>query len=396
MLVHTPYLRPDHDWDSMLPEYRRVILEKLKRTAGMRDIESRIAFEQVLTPSDIDRRYHVLNGAIYGLASHGRFLGAFKPGNRSPDLRGLYLAGGAAHPGPGMPMVLMSGWIAADALDQDASGETSHHVGTESSVSSRALPRVSAHAVKIFAAYSRRYMRRRFHAIRILKCAQLKRGICRPLVIYLNHASWWDPLVCLYLSRKWFSRPDILCSDRRRSLTRYGIFKHIGMYGVEQHSVRGTMTFLRTTSAILRTDRNVVWLTPQGRFMDVRERPLRLRCGIGALATRTQDVEFLPLAIEYPFWTEPSPRFSSLSVKPPSRAGRLARSAEEWTGSLQERWRTRRMNWPAAHAGAIRLTGLCSRKAHPAVNSAYDAWRMIRARLGGAALSREHRPEKWT
>ena len=32
---------------------------------------------------------------------------------------GLYLAGGAAHPGPGMPMVLMSGWIAADTLDRD-------------------------------------------------------------------------------------------------------------------------------------------------------------------------------------------------------------------------------------------------------------------------------------
>ena len=61
----------------------------------------------------------MLNGAIYGLASHGRWTGAFKPSNRSPDLRGLYLAGGAAHPGPGMPMVLMSGWIAADALDRD-------------------------------------------------------------------------------------------------------------------------------------------------------------------------------------------------------------------------------------------------------------------------------------
>jgi hypothetical protein len=34
-------------------------------------------------------------------------------GNRSPDLGGLCLAGGSAHPGPGMPMVLMSGWIAA-------------------------------------------------------------------------------------------------------------------------------------------------------------------------------------------------------------------------------------------------------------------------------------------
>ncbi len=61
----------------------------------------------------------MLNGAIYGLASHGRFLGAFKPANRAATCGGLYLAGGAAHPGPGMPMVMMSGWIAADALDQD-------------------------------------------------------------------------------------------------------------------------------------------------------------------------------------------------------------------------------------------------------------------------------------
>ena len=34
--------------------------------------------------------------AIYGLASHGSFLGAFKPGNRSRQVKGLYLAGGAA------------------------------------------------------------------------------------------------------------------------------------------------------------------------------------------------------------------------------------------------------------------------------------------------------------
>ena len=54
-----------------------------------------------------------------GLPGHGRFVGAFKPGNRSRDLAGLYLAGGAAHPGAGMPMVMMSGWIAADSLDQD-------------------------------------------------------------------------------------------------------------------------------------------------------------------------------------------------------------------------------------------------------------------------------------
>jgi diapolycopene oxygenase len=137
VLVHTPYLRPGHDWTQMYPEYRRVILDKLARTAGLEELEARIVLEEKLTPEDIDRRYHVLNGAIYGIASHGRFLGAFKPANRSPDVSGLYLAGGAAHPGPGMPMVLMSGWIAADALDADVGG------GTPQSIEQAGLVEVS-------------------------------------------------------------------------------------------------------------------------------------------------------------------------------------------------------------------------------------------------------------
>ncbi len=120
ILVHTPYLRPNHDWREMLPKYREVILDKLEHTAGMSGIRDAIQYEASLTPEGIHNRYRVLNGAIYGLASHGKFLGAFKPANRRKDLAGLYLAGGAAHPGPGMPMVLMSGWIAADSLDTDA------------------------------------------------------------------------------------------------------------------------------------------------------------------------------------------------------------------------------------------------------------------------------------
>ncbi len=119
ILVHTPYLRKHHDWNKMFPAYRKVILEKIEKTAGLKDLQKHIVFESALTPQDINDRYHVLNGAIYGLASHGKMFGAFKPANRSPDLKGLYLSGGSAHPGPGMPMVLMSGWIAANTLDLD-------------------------------------------------------------------------------------------------------------------------------------------------------------------------------------------------------------------------------------------------------------------------------------
>ena len=130
VLVHTPYLRSHHDWSKMLPAYRKTIMDKLKSTAGLDDLEENIVFESHLTPADIDRRYHVLNGAIYGLASHGRFTGGFKPANRSRDVQGLYLAGGAAHPGPGMPMVLMSGWIAADSLHQDVAASATAETQT--------------------------------------------------------------------------------------------------------------------------------------------------------------------------------------------------------------------------------------------------------------------------
>ena len=122
VLVHTPYLRPHQDWTKMYPVYRREHPRKAEahREAARHRGAHRV--ERHLTPQDIHDRYKVLKGAIYGLASHGKFTGAFKPGNRSRFVKGLYLAGGAAHPGPGMPMVMMSGWIAADALDADRRG----------------------------------------------------------------------------------------------------------------------------------------------------------------------------------------------------------------------------------------------------------------------------------
>lgn len=119
VLVHVPSLRPHHDWRRLLPEYRRVILDKLALSAGLEDLEQRVVCEAALTPQDVHQRYGVLAGSLYGLASHGRILGVFKPGNRSRDLAGLSLAGGSAHPGPGFAMAVMSGWIAADALDRD-------------------------------------------------------------------------------------------------------------------------------------------------------------------------------------------------------------------------------------------------------------------------------------
>lgn len=116
ILIHTPYLRPGHEWNEpggMLEHYRPVVMDKLARFQ-MEDIEQHIVVERSLTPTGIERMYNAEGGAIYGLASHGRLAGGFKPRNSS-KIPGLFLAGGSTNPGPGVPMVLMSGVTAAQS-----------------------------------------------------------------------------------------------------------------------------------------------------------------------------------------------------------------------------------------------------------------------------------------
>ncbi|MEO7940641.1 MAG: NAD(P)/FAD-dependent oxidoreductase, partial [Burkholderiaceae bacterium] len=72
----------------------------------------------VTTPSDFHRMFPATGGALYGAASHGWMASFSRPGSRC-RLRGLYLAGGSTHPGPGLPMAALSGRQAAQSLLHD-------------------------------------------------------------------------------------------------------------------------------------------------------------------------------------------------------------------------------------------------------------------------------------
>lgn len=122
VLIHTPYARPGQRWagpGGLMDQYRPVIINKLKSCGRMPDLEKHIVVEHHLHPEMIDKMYNAEGGAIYGLASHGRLKGGFKPKNRSGVLANLYFAGGSVNPGPGVPMVLMSGVTAARSLLED-------------------------------------------------------------------------------------------------------------------------------------------------------------------------------------------------------------------------------------------------------------------------------------
>jgi 1-acyl-sn-glycerol-3-phosphate acyltransferase len=91
------------------------------------------------------------------------------------------------------------------------------------------------------------------------------------------------------------------------ALARYGILKRVGIFPVAIDSARGAAQVLRTSLSAL-AQGGVLWVTPQGRFADARERPLHFKPGLASLATRVPGgCTLLPLAIEYTFWDERMP-----------------------------------------------------------------------------------------
>tara|TARA_A100001015_G_scaffold152664_1_gene169368 strand:+ start:8998 stop:10479 length:1482 start_codon:yes stop_codon:yes gene_type:complete len=70
------------------------------------------------TPEDFHKRFPGTGGALYGMATHGWMSPFLRPSARS-KIPGLYLSGGSIHPGPGLPMVTISGQLAAEALMED-------------------------------------------------------------------------------------------------------------------------------------------------------------------------------------------------------------------------------------------------------------------------------------
>ncbi len=79
------------------------------------DLRNRVEFTRTLLPADFDARYRAPGGAIHGTSSNGK-KGVFsRPSNVGP-VHGLYLVGGSAHPGSGLPFVAMSARIAVDLV----------------------------------------------------------------------------------------------------------------------------------------------------------------------------------------------------------------------------------------------------------------------------------------
>lgn len=70
------------------------------------------------TPLDFDQAFPASEGSLYGRSPHGMNATFQRPKARTV-IKSLYLAGGGAHPGAGIPMACLSGKHAAEAIATD-------------------------------------------------------------------------------------------------------------------------------------------------------------------------------------------------------------------------------------------------------------------------------------
>jgi len=112
VLFPTPNLDAPLDWSRLAPRYREHVLATLERR-GWEGFGEAIEVEDVTTPADWAAR-GMERGAPFAAAHSFRQTGPFRPGNRWGE--NVVFAGSGTSPGVGVPMVLISGRLAAERV----------------------------------------------------------------------------------------------------------------------------------------------------------------------------------------------------------------------------------------------------------------------------------------
>ncbi len=264
-----------------------------------------------------------------------------------------------------------------------------------SSSQGASLPSQTAHAgilpgqfspkfAKVFSWYTRRLFAKKFHAVRattttldLVREAGTHEG---PLIVLLNHSSWWDPLVPVLIAQAWLPAQRSACAPMDiEQLRKFAFFRRAGLFGINPDDARSYPALVAyVRERFEREDRATLWITPQGGFADVRE-PVRMRPGAAAIAARTPRVRVLSLAIEYGFWLDQKPEVfvHVASVKAPSNP-----STPHWHAAMEVT-----MNTGSQHLSRLVIARESSAFATlvgtgTSVHPVYDWWLRLRGKSG--------------
>lgn len=239
-----------------------------------------------------------------------------------------------------------------------------------------------------FRRYVRRFVRSSFNAVRV-SGGEHPRGLPQgSVVLYVNHPGWWDPMTAVLLT-------DLLLGGRRfaapmdaAALARYPVLERLGFFAVARDSAAGAREFLRESRRVLGDGQTALWITPAGRFHDVRD-SAPFQPGLGHLVDPEFAGSVVAVAFEYVFWNERRPELL-VRFGAPLHCRELPEDRAARTQSLEVALREQQeqlAQLAIARDGAAFETLLAGRSG---IGGLYDIWRRVRCWVSGRSFQPGH------
>ncbi len=142
-----------------------------------------------------------------------------------------------------------------------------------------------------------------------------------PLIVYMNHASWWDGYMACVLNRLVLrSRFQGYAMMEEQQLKRYRFFSWSGAFSIHRQDARSAMRSVRYIGRLLAERRNrCLYMFPQGEIAPNDRRPLKIFSGAAHIARRAGGATLWPVALRYEFRGEQRPEVFIRS-RPPHQA----------------------------------------------------------------------------
>lgn len=154
---------------------------------------------------------------------------------------------------------------------------------------------------KIFIAYNRILIKRRFQSIKVSGLEWLKkRNPDLPLIIFSNHSSWWDGLVILELLSNFNFENYVMMEEKQLRKMRF--FRRLGAFSIIRENPREAFKSIQYSVKILSERKNrMLLIFPQGKILHNDASPMRFFKGLSKIIEESGDCLVCPIALRYEF-----------------------------------------------------------------------------------------------
>lgn len=152
----------------------------------------------------------------------------------------------------------------------------------------------SRYFISFFSWYTRWSLKRRFRQVWV---KQKYQPIPESRTVYfLNHNSWWDGLIPLYLNQHFFHQ-NARAMMEDKQMQQYTFFSKIGAFSINLEDPKASVQSLRYAVKSMQRNNASLFIYPEGEITPVSESAPKFKNGLAWLYANLEDIDFVPIHI---------------------------------------------------------------------------------------------------